>query len=282
MGSPRRALGKAKRELLHALGSRLGLLVPLRAEGARWLRIPDDHVLYHLRRGSYERQELNFFRSVLRPGDTVLDIGANFGLYAILAARLVGREGRVLAFEPDPANLRYLRLNMLLNRQPRIEVLPVALGDEEGETEFICVSQGAYSALKVAEVPGDTSAIRVRQATLDAIAASEQLNSVDFIKMDVEGAELLVLQGGEDFFRKVPRALVMCEFNDNRAAAYGHTSREVYRWLREREYRWFRLSQYARLVPQPDEATYEYTNLVACPAEKLDVMAPWTNDQARR
>lgn len=277
MGRPRRALGKAKREVLHAVGSRLGLVVPVRAEGGWWIRIPDDHVLYHLTRGSYEPQEIRFFRSMLKPGDTALDIGANFGLYTILAAKQVGREGRVLAFEPNPNSLRYLRLNILLNRQSRIEVVSVALSNEEGETEFICVSQGAYSALKVGETPGTTSAIRVRQTTLDAIAAAESLYLVDFVKMDVEGAELLVLQGGEEFFSRIPRPLVMCEFNDNRAAPYGHTSRDVYQWLRDRDYEWFRLSDNARLLAQSDETRYDYTNLVACPVEKLDSIARWTD-----
>jgi len=277
MCRPRRALGKAKREVLHAVGSRLGLVVPVRAEGGWWIRIPDDHVLYHLTRGSYEPQEIRFFRSMLKPGDTALDIGANFGLYTILAAKQVGREGRVLAFEPNPNSLRYLRLNILLNRQSRIEVVPVALSNEEGETEFICVSQGAYSALKVGETPGTTSAIRVRQTTLDAIAAAESLYLVDFVKMDVEGAELLVLQGGEEFFSRIPRPLVMCEFNDNRAAPYGHTSRDVYQWLRDRDYEWFRLSDNARLLAQSDETRYDYTNLVACPVEKLDSIARWTD-----
>ena len=277
MCRPRRALGKAKREVLHAVGSRLGLVVPVRAEGGWWIRIPDDHVLYHLTRGSYEPQEIRFFRSMLKPGDTALDIGANFGLYTILAAKQVGREGRVLAFEPNPNSLRYLRLNILLNRQSRIEVVPVALSNEEGETEFICVSQGAYSALKVGETPGTTSAIRVRQTTLDAIAAAESLYLVDVVKMDVEGAELLVLQGGEEFFSRIPRPLVMCEFNDNRAAPYGHTSRDVYQWLRDRDYEWFRLSDNARLLAQSDETRYDYTNLVACPVEKLDSIARWTD-----
>ena len=249
----------------------------MRAEGGWWIRIPDDHVLYHLMRGSYEPLEIRFFRSMLKPGDTALDIGANFGLYTILAAKQVGREGRVLAFEPNPNSLRYLRLNILLNRQSHIEVVPVALSNEEGETEFICVSQGAYSALKVAETPGTTSAIRVRQTTLDAIAAAESLYLVDFVKMDAEGAELLVLRGGEEFFSRIPRPLVMCEFNDNRAAPYGHTSRDVYQWLRGRDYKWFRLSDNARLLAQPDETRYEYTNLVACPVEKLDSIARWTD-----
>ena len=163
------------------------------------------------------------------------------------------QQGRVLAFEPNPHNLRYLRLNILLNRQRHVEVIPVALSNEEAEVDFTCVSQGAYSTLHAAAVPGRTSLIRVQQTTLDAIAAQKKLRSVAFIKMDVEGAELLVLQGAEGFLATAPRPLVMCEFNDRRAAPYGHTSRQVYQWLRAREYRWFRLSEQARLVEHPDQ-----------------------------
>ncbi len=275
MIDPKLLLSKTRRELLPVIGSRLGILVPVRAEGGWWIRVPDDDVLYHMKRKSYERQEIDFLGSFLRPGSTVLDIGAHFGLYSILAARQVGREGRVLAFEPNPRNLLYLRLNVLLNRQRHVEVVPVALSNEEGEADFTCVSQGAYSALHAAEVPGKTSVIRVQQTTLDAIVAKEKLHSVDFVKLDVEGAELLVLEGGNDFFSQVPRAVVMCEFDDRRAAPYGHTCRQVYRWLGNRDYRWFRLSDQARLVAQPDQARYDYTNLVACPVEGLDAMACW-------
>ena len=275
MIDPKLFAAKAKIKLSRAMGARLGWLAPVRAEGGWWIRIPDDHVLSNMRTASYERRELDFVRAALKPGETVLDIGANFGLYSILAAKQVGPKGRVLAFEPNPRNLLYLRLNLLLNRQRQVEVVPVALGNEEGEADFTCVSQGAYSTLHAAAVPGKTTVIRVKQTTLDAIAAQEKLHSVDFVKMDVEGAELLVLQGGEDFFATAPRPLVMCEFSDERAGPYGYTSRQVYQWLRARQYRWFRLSEQTRLVEQPDQPSYDYTNLVACPVERLATMACW-------
>jgi hypothetical protein len=82
--------------------------------------------------GAYEPHLTDRLRARLRPGATFVDVGANVGFYAILAAHAVGRSGRVIAFEPNADNLKPLLLNRLVNDVPQIDVLPFAVSDEQG------------------------------------------------------------------------------------------------------------------------------------------------------
>jgi len=148
-----------------------------------------------------------------------------------------------------------------------------AVVEVDAETGFVAVSQGAYSAFRVAEAPGERSQIRVRQTTLDTVMEERNVGSVDLLKVDVEGAELLVLQGGERCLTQAPRPLLLCEFNDVRAAPYGHTGSQVYAWLHDRGYAWFSLPGGATLKAETEGRAYRYTNLLACPPEKRDRIA---------
>ena len=250
--------------------------LPFRYDGLRLIAAPGDEILDALYTGKpFESRETMFIKSFLRPGQSFLDIGANFGLYTLIAARKVGRRGSVVAVEPDPKNRFRLRLNVLLNLQWRVAVVPAALGDRKACVEFMACSQGAYSGLKVSNVPGTLRPIEVQQTTLDALAEARRWPAVDVLKMDVEGAELLVSKGGDNFFRDRSRPVVMCEFSDRRTAPYGHAAREVYDWFVARRYQWFNITAGGTLKAQPQKGAYDYDNLVACPVEKLDRLRGW-------
>lgn len=130
------------------------------------------------------------------PGHSVIDIGANRGVYAWLMSSLVGPAGEVHAFEPYPANVQ--RLKVLTRSKPNIVVHPCALSDSAGEAtlrvpKFHEFELDALSTLRT-EVTGDTRAIRVPVRTLDEVIAKE-VSHVDLIKCDVEGHEDEVIAG---------------------------------------------------------------------------------------
>jgi FkbM family methyltransferase len=244
--------------------------------GCIFVPLPGDSLFQAIRRGTpFEANELRFIREFLQPGNVFWDIGANFGLHTNLAARKVGRKGCVLAIEPDPRNRLPLRLNVLLNCQGQIRILPLALGESKKQVEFVSCSQGAYSGLKVADVPGSLKKIKVQQSTLDLIAAEQGWRSVDFLKMDAEGAELLILNGGTEFFSSRPRPVLICEFSDQRTVAFGYQARQIYEWLANRQYLWFSLLGNGKIIAQPPKNVYEYDNLIACPVEKLNRLDAW-------
>lgn len=144
--------------------------------------------------GTYEREQSHAFERLIRPGEQMLDIGAAVGYYSLLAAQLVGSQGRVIAFEPDATNLEYLRRHVAQNRLAQITVLGLALDDVAGAARF---GGGTGTGTgRLCQDGGQTVVVR----RLDDIAAEYQL-SPQHIKIDVEGAELGVLRGGEQLIR---------------------------------------------------------------------------------
>ncbi len=119
-----------------------------------------------------------------------LDVGANVGGYALFVAGLLHTRARVLAFEPQPEVLANLRYNVAQNPSARIEVLPVALSDQDGEVEFFLAAhnKGEASLLK-----GKGEAVKVQARTLLSVLKERGITRVDAMKIDIEGAEDLAL-----------------------------------------------------------------------------------------
>lgn len=254
--------------------------LPFHSNGCWFLPMYCDEVLDSFRRGDYDAKEIHFVRSLLKKGDIFWDAGANFGLYSLLGAMAVGKEGHVLAIEPDPRNIKRLRRNIFVNRlfnSIKISQISFALGDCEDRVEFSSCSAGAYSSFKPSEVPGIVKKIRVHQTTLDKLLTLCNNPNIKLMKIDVEGAELLVLYGGTNFFQVYPRPIILIEFSDRRTKPYGYRCSDVFEWLSKRDYKWFNFDSCGKLVEQPPKSYYDYENLVGCPTEKLPLLSSWIN-----
>lgn len=133
----------------------------------------------------------------LQAGDTFYDVGANIGFFSLIAARRVGATGRVYAFEPVAANIAAVRANAELNRLDRIRAFEVAVGRTSGQGELLLTRWNGGATLTTAAVRPDdvVASTAVRLVALDDLIAEEKLCPPDFVKIDVEGAELDVLQG---------------------------------------------------------------------------------------
>lgn len=153
----------------------------------------------------YDRYELRLLSRVLHPRCVFIDIGANVGIYSIYAALRAGPDARIIAVEPHPLALERLRCNVLLNKLTTVAIEPVALNDHSGTVVFQPDWQniGNSSILfdqsdardKLIEVPGES---------LMDLVAKYELTRIDAIKIDVEGAEDLVLF---PFFANAPEAV---------------------------------------------------------------------------
>lgn len=144
--------------------------------------------------GRYEPEQTESFVNHVRPGDTVLDVGAHAGYYTLLASRLVGAEGRVWAFEPEPRNVRYLRGNVEANGRANVRVEPSAVSDVEGSARF---GAGTGSGTGRLTAGGEHE---VRTVTLDGVCEREGLVPTA-LKVDVEGAEERVFRGADETLR---------------------------------------------------------------------------------
>ena len=155
----------------------------------------------------------------LRPGDTFYDLGANVGFFTLMAARLVGPTGRVHAFEPSPTTAALLRANVARNGLTHVEVHECAVAATSGTAELMVAADSPMSRL--AATPGPLTEaveqIEVRTVALDDLIEAESLRPPTLLKIDVEGAEIVALQGMHDTITR-HRPTILCELHGTGAA----------------------------------------------------------------
>jgi FkbM family methyltransferase len=157
---------------------------------------------------------------LLRPGMTVFDVGANVGFTAMLAAKQVLPGGRVVCFEPLPANAEQIHHNTRLNAFSGIDVRVEALGRQDGQAEFTLSHSPTWGRLADAgPTPQASGTTRVNVRSLDSLRAYEEIRLPDLIKMDVEGAEADALAGAIGVLREARPVLVIELHHTARAVA---------------------------------------------------------------
>lgn len=144
-------------------------------------------------RGLDYEPELRLFLSQLKPGDVVVDLGANIGAYAIRAAMAVGATGKVYAFEPLDRTRRRLEQALQLNNVGNVSVSGEAVGSECGYAQLAVKDRGSSASLAERSNAAETHNVRV--TTLDEFAETNGISRIDWVKMDIEGAEPLALAG---------------------------------------------------------------------------------------
>jgi FkbM family methyltransferase len=131
----------------------------------------------------------------LRDGDVFFDIGANVGFFTLVAARCVGPEGRLHAFEPRASNVAALRSNLQRNGLHDVRVWPVAVGAQDGTVTLLCDDHPGGATVEPSAAYSVTSEETVDMVTVDHLVETGQIEPPSVVKIDVEGAELAVLQG---------------------------------------------------------------------------------------
>jgi FkbM family methyltransferase len=159
---------------------------PLR--GKKWIKGAGPNAYWV---GTYEVARVRAFANAVTPGAVVYDVGANVGIYSLLASLRAGPSGKVYAFEPLERNLLYLRRHLTLNHVENCVILERAVCNREGTRPF---SVAAWSS-SMAHLAPDGEAL-IRSTSLDScVYGEERLRPPDILKIDVEGAELEVLEG---------------------------------------------------------------------------------------
>ena len=154
-------------------------------------------VLYH--NGIRERVFMSVLHSEIDPGDVCIDLGSNIGYTTLYMCEKAGNSGKVYAIEPDPWNVNLLRINLKNNNYDKIsEVFPIAISDSTGEIEFWTSSKSNLSSVQ--KTKHSESCIKVKCFSLNDFL--EDKKYPNFIKMDIEGHEVKVFEGGLDYFSK--------------------------------------------------------------------------------
>jgi FkbM family methyltransferase len=209
---------------------------PILKGPARGLRVPKELALAYPSAilGNYESGLVKAIQTIQRPVKIIYDIGAHVGLTSLTLAGVYGRDVSILAFEPVQENLSSLNSVRSANPGADIRLYPLALSDTVGQVEF-CSWQGSSMGLlrTIAAENGSSleTSYTVRSMTLDAGVFQENWPRPDVIKIDVEGAEYLVLSGGQKTLRKYHPVLVL-ELHGPQHAA------EVFDLLAQFQYSW--------------------------------------------
>jgi FkbM family methyltransferase len=177
---------------------------------------------------NYEHRDSSYLSSLIRETDVCFDVGSNLGFYTLLMASRAHR-GEVHAFDPIKLNCDLLNCSVALNGFGNITVNNFALGSAPGEAMFSVSTDGAYSSLLPTGRMPESQKIKVRIDTLSEYVNRTPQQRIDVMKMDVEGAEELVLDGGATIFQRAdirPR-VVMLELYEETMVPYGTTIRSM-------------------------------------------------------
>jgi FkbM family methyltransferase len=190
----------------------------------------------------HERGTTALFRKIVREGDVVVDLGANIGYFTMLAARLVGKDGRVYAFEPEPRNYDLLLRNIELNGYQNVTAIQKAVADRPGSVKlFICPYDTGHHTINKYDgiqayrpdyVNKRKEFIEVEQVSLDEFF-QEVTTPVDVIKMDVEGSEMLALDGMERLIKRNDDLSMLVEFFPLLISKMGQSPEEFVRRILE-------------------------------------------------
>jgi FkbM family methyltransferase len=216
---------------------------------------------------NFEPTEREFVNHFLRPGDFFVDVGANIGLFTLIAASRVGPTGKVIAFEPTSKTYERLLANIRLNRLGNVDCVRSALSDHAGELELVQSVDGfdAWNSFAGPTEGQNTARERVDVIEWDSYAEAQRLSGkVTMMKIDVEGWESKVLVGGREMLSRPDSPVLQVEFTDEAAQAAGSSCRALYEFLESLGYRMYVYDSNRRTLAQDDlRDSYPYANLLA-------------------
>ncbi|AGA31107.1 FkbM family methyltransferase [Singulisphaera acidiphila] len=176
---------------------------------------------HYLRDGNPETYESALIERTIRPGMTIVDVGANHGMFSLEAAHFIGGKGVIHAFEPTPSTRNLLLNNLAINNLAAVKVFPSAVGEALGTARLrVHREMSGLNTLADQEITWNRKPlsadeiIEVAITTLDAHAEAEGLDQIDFLKIDVEGFELGVIRGARGLLREKRVARIMLEVGD--------------------------------------------------------------------
>ncbi len=148
----------------------------------------------------------------LRNGMVCVDIGSNIGYYALLESKIVGKNGKIFAIEPSPENFNYLNNNLKLQNFSNTETHQIAIGNQDGTAKLTVGNKSNHSKVitEYQTIPNGLDVISVPIKKLDTFVQEQNISKIDFVRMDVEGFELNVIEGMKNVLRKL-RPMIQVE-----------------------------------------------------------------------
>ena len=226
-------------ELVRRYGTTMGARTIRTKHGFRMKLNLADWVDQHIyATGEFEPDVIAVVSRLLQTGMTAVDIGANVGFLSMLFATIVGPNGRVIAFEPQPVAINRLQHNLDLNPNIRVELHQFAASDEDGEIKFNCGPNDHSGIGSMRQLNRASKGISVRTVTVDSILDPKL--RVNLVKVDVEGAELKVISGMKETITRWKPDLIV-EVSHSYLTQMGGSAAELCNTLRSFGYSMFQI-----------------------------------------
>ncbi|MEU8780848.1 FkbM family methyltransferase [Streptomyces sp. NPDC048637] len=221
--------------------------------------------------GVWEPHMTHWLQRRLRPGDTYIDVGANVGYFSLLAAQLVGEEGRVVAVEASPTFHRGILRHVGINGLTNVRAVHTAVSDERKTVTLILASSSNMGAASIVPYGGPAeAAMEVEAAPLPEILDPEEIASARVIKIDVEGAEGSVIRGLAPLLDKLrPDAEITVEVTPDRMEKLGDSADELLAIMRDHGFHVYRLANsyapgsYPAALHRPTGVPVRWTGRIA-------------------
>ncbi len=196
--------------------------------------------------GTFETKETDYIKQLIKRDWVCLDIGACFGWYTVLFSQLAGNNGSIHAFEPIPDNRECLDANLSLNGCTNVVVNNYALGEESSITQIYIPLDGVSGSLRAHATVSKCKVLDVKVSTLDQYVSNNGIGRIDFIKADIEGAELLMLKGAKETLKRY-HPILMLEIQSHSTKLFGYKPEDVFDFLHEIGYAGFYVTQQGNL-----------------------------------
>jgi len=167
----------------------------------------------------YGESDTEFVKKIIKKSDVVLDIGANIGYYTLIFAKLVGDSGKVFSFEPESENFKILKKNVEINGYNNVILEQKIVSNNDGiSTLYVSEKAGSHRIYKSDDY---IQSFEIESISVDNYLEKNNINKIDFIKIDVEGAELNVLQGIQKILDSNEHIILFTEFSPNQIKSCG-------------------------------------------------------------
>lgn len=215
--------------------------------------------------GLYDYDEMNFLLRYLHTEDSFLDIGANIGVYTLLAASKI-HAGSLHSFEVLPKNYARLQENLRLNQFDQVKTYQIAVSEQPGTVALNLAEGDSMPFITHSET---NSTITVPTDTLDNLLQNHSLTNLTLAKMDIEGAELLALKGAVSLLKQQRPYVWILEINDS-VRNFGHRKQDVVHFLHSYGYNLYRYSADTNQVSPITLEQQQGNNVLAIADSALD------------
>lgn len=213
-----------------------------RSKGQIWLE--SARTIYRIHKGLIGEKELDLLTHIISPGDVCLDVGANYGEWSYYMSKCTGSTGKVFAIEPVPQTTLILKRTLKKFSLLNVEMHQLVFGDSN-RNMIMCVPREKYGfynlpgAFVTIDEKDTGSNVKVQMVSLDSFVNEHNIEKMDFVKCDIEGAEMLFFKGAVGVLSK-NKPVIICEITEKFAARFDYTTKTVFELLDRLGYDSFR------------------------------------------